>query len=133
LKTTARRKPQDHRRECVADPQLHRPCGAPEVRTSEGYVPEPGELRFDMFEAEFAHEGNACTFGVLLNRFGIADAALQAIAEIVHDIDIKEAKYERPETTGFQHMLNGPCTLHRDDEARIAAGITLLEAPYAHF
>ena len=31
-----------------------------------GYEPEPGEIRFDMFEAEFTHEGDRCTFEVLL-------------------------------------------------------------------
>ena len=33
---------------------------------AKGYVPEPSELRFDMFEAEFTHEGDRCTFEVLL-------------------------------------------------------------------
>ena len=35
-----------------------------------GYRPEPAELRFDMFEAEFTHEGDKCTFEVLLERCG---------------------------------------------------------------
>ena len=34
-----------------------------------------GELRFDMFEAEFTHEGDRCTFETLLDRFGLEDAA----------------------------------------------------------
>jgi hypothetical protein len=29
---------------------------------SKGYRPEPGELRFDMFDAEFTHQGDLCTF-----------------------------------------------------------------------
>lgn len=33
---------------------------------AKGYVPEPGELRFDMFDAEFTHEGDRCTFEVLV-------------------------------------------------------------------
>ena len=36
-----------------------------------GYEPQQGELRFDMFEAEFTHEGSLCTFEVLLRRFGL--------------------------------------------------------------
>src|SRR5262245_2966748 len=27
-----------------------------------GYRPAPGELRFDMYEAEYSHEGDRCTF-----------------------------------------------------------------------
>ena len=38
------------------------------VRPAKGYVPQDGELRFDMFEAEFTHEGDRCTFEVLLAR-----------------------------------------------------------------
>src|SRR5262249_13808555 len=60
-----------------------------------GYVPEKGELRFDMFEAEFTHEGERCSFEVLLERSGLKDPALQAIAEIVHDIDLKDEKFGR--------------------------------------
>src|SRR5947199_85569 len=63
---------------------------------AEGYRPRPGELRFDMFEAEYTHEGDACTFETLVARFGLGDRALRVIAEIVHDIDCKEAKFGRP-------------------------------------
>src|SRR6185369_3506918 len=65
-----------------------------------GYRPEPGELRFDMFQAEYTHEGDQCTFEVLRQRFGIGDAALGPIAELVHDIDLKDAKFDRAEAVG---------------------------------
>src|SRR5262249_61636995 len=55
------------------------------------YRQEVGELRFDMFEAEFTHEGDLCTFAVLLSRFGLSAPALRAIAEMVHDVDLKDA------------------------------------------
>lgn len=62
---------------------------------SRGYEPEPGELRFDMFDAEFTHKGDRCTFEVLLDRTGLEDAALRAISEVVHDVDLKDAKFGR--------------------------------------
>ena len=72
------------------------------------YRPEPGELRFDMYEAEYTHVGNRCTFEVLLERFGLEDdAALRAIAEIVHDIDVKDSKFARPEAAGVEQLLSG--------------------------
>src|SRR3954467_14933180 len=40
---------------------------------AKGYVPQAGELRFDMFDAEFTHEGEMCTFEVLLARWGSDD------------------------------------------------------------
>ncbi|HYZ32666.1 MAG TPA: chromate resistance protein ChrB domain-containing protein, partial [Crenalkalicoccus sp.] len=56
---------------------------------AKGYLPEPGELRFDMYEGEYTHEGDHCTSEVLLSRASLDDPALTAIGEIVHDIDLK--------------------------------------------
>ena len=68
---------------------------------AKGYRPRPGELRFDMFEAEFTHEGDRCTFEVLLQKSGSDDPALAAIGEIVHDIDLKDGKFARAEAGGI--------------------------------
>jgi hypothetical protein len=97
------------------------------------YAPAPGELRFDMFEAEFTHEGDRCSFEVLLERFDLRDPALAAIAELVHDIDLKDAKYEREETTGLAHLVLGLCMSERDDETRIARGGQLFDYFYDYF
>jgi len=100
---------------------------------AKGYVPRPGELRFDMYDAEFTHDGDRCTFEVLLERMGIVDPALRAIADIVHDIDLRDEKFAREETAGVRSSITGLCVVHRDDEARIAAGTALLDALYAFF
>jgi hypothetical protein len=98
---------------------------------AKGYRPEKGELRFDMFEAEFTHEGDLCTFEVLVQRFGLADPALRAIAEIVHDIDVKDAKYGREEAPGIGQLVAGIAEAHADDEARLARGTALFDDLYA--
>jgi hypothetical protein len=98
-----------------------------------GYEPKRGELRFDMFDAEFTHEGDACTFEVLLSRFGIRDPALAAIGEIVHDLDLDDGKYCRSETAGVKSIVNGICMAERDDEARIAQGSAVLVGLHAAF
>jgi len=95
------------------------------------YAPAPGQIRFDMFEGEFTHEGELCTFEVLLGHSARSDAALEAIAQMVHDIDVKDEKYQRPETSGFAAMITGVIALHESDEQRIADGARLLEATYA--
>jgi hypothetical protein len=98
---------------------------------AKGYEPARGELRFDMFEAEFTHEGDLCTFEVLCERFGLADAALRAIAEIVHDVDVKDAKYGREEAPGVGQVVAGIAAAHPEDEARLARGAALFEDLYA--
>jgi hypothetical protein len=97
---------------------------------AKGYQPAPGELRFDMFDAEFTHEGELCTFEVLLARMEFDDPALRHIADMVHDIDLRDAKFGREETSGFTALITGICLDHRDDEARLAAGTTMLDAFY---
>lgn len=98
-----------------------------------GYIPEPGELRFDMFEAEFTHEGDSCTFEVLLARTGLDDPALKPIAEIVHDIDLKDEKFGREEAGGIKTLIAGICMATGDDEERIARGAAVFENLYQFF
>jgi hypothetical protein len=98
-----------------------------------GYVTEPGELRFDMFEAEFTHEGDNCTFEVLLARTGLEDSALNAIAGIVHDIDLKDGKFGREETSGIAHLITGLTMTNKEDEKRLERGATVLDDLYEYF
>jgi hypothetical protein len=92
-----------------------------------------GELRFDMFEADFTHEGDLCTFEVLLRRFAVRDPALQRIGEIVHDVDLKDAKFEHPETTGLDHLVAGIALRHEDDQARIRDAAAVFDGLYEFF
>jgi hypothetical protein len=98
-----------------------------------GYVPVDGEIRFDMFEAEFTHDGDMCTFEVLSHMAREDDKALQNIAEIVHDIDLKDGKFGRPETPGIANLLSGIAVGIDDDNQRIERGSALFEDLYRFF
>jgi hypothetical protein len=98
-----------------------------------GYRPEPDELRFDMFDAEFTHEGDLCTFEVLLDRFNISDRALKAIAEMIHDIDIKDSKFGRAEIPGIALVVNAICTANKEDSSRLERGTAVLDDLYEYF
>jgi hypothetical protein len=75
---------------------------------AKGYQPTSGELRFDMFEADFTHDGDACTFEVLIARFGLGkDGALGHIAELVHELDVGDGKFERDDLVGFGNLVAG--------------------------
>lgn len=101
--------------------------------SGKGYVPKPGELRFDMFEGEITHEGDRCSFEVLLTRAGLTDPALQAIAEIVHEIDLKDTKFGRHETTGIATLIAGIAMANEDDEQRLAQGAAVFDNLYQYF
>jgi hypothetical protein len=98
-----------------------------------GYQPEPGELRFDMFEAEFTHDGDRCTFEVLRRQFELNDSSLQAISEIVHEIDLKDSKFGRPDTLGIERLINGIAMANKEDEARLAQGAMIFDGLYEYF
>jgi len=98
-----------------------------------GYLPESNELRFDMFDAEFTHEGDRCSFEVLTTRACLDDPALTAIAEIVHDIDLKDDKFGREEAAGIKTLINGICADTRHDDERLARGAAIFDDLYAVF
>jgi hypothetical protein len=100
---------------------------------AKGYKPGAKEVRFDMFEAEFTHEGDRCTLEVLIARLALADRALVPIAEIVHDIDLKDSKFDRPETPGIDRLIAGIAMANDDDEARLAQGSAVFDALYEYY
>ena len=100
---------------------------------SKGYVPEDREVRFDMFEAEFTHDGDMCTFEVLARLAKENDSALRSVAEIVHDIDLKDGKFGHPETEGIANLLTGISIGLDDDDRRIERGSAIFEDLYRFF
>jgi hypothetical protein len=96
-------------------------------------VTKPEEIRFDMFEGGFTHVGDRCTFEVLMHHFDLRDPALNAIAEVVHDIDCKDQKFGRPEVDGIAALIDGIVTAVPDDSSRLEAGAQLFERLYVSF
>jgi hypothetical protein len=84
-----------------------------------------------MYDGEYTHEGDRCTFEVLLERFSLNDPALTAIGEIVHDIDLKDAKFSRAETAGVQSVVTGIASKYSDDSDRVANGSAIFDALYS--
>jgi hypothetical protein len=99
--------------------------GADEVR--------PDEIRFDMVAGDFTHEADRCTFETLVLRTGMKDPALERVAQIVHEIDIKDGKYSCPETKGVQQMLGGMLMATPDDESRLDRGFAMFDDLYQSF
>jgi hypothetical protein len=94
----------------------------------QGYRAKDDEVTFDMFEGTFTHIGDRCTFEVLVEAFSLKDPGLRVLAEIVHDIDIKDGKFERAEAPGFASLIAAIALTRRDDDARIAFGGEVLDA-----
>lgn len=98
------------------------------------YIHQADELRFDMFGGEFTHQGSLCTFEVLLSTHNLrGDGGLEAVAEVIHDIDLKDDQYQRAETAGVARLVNGLCSQTVSDELRIERGSFIFESLYRSF
>jgi len=85
---------------------------------------------FDMRGAEFTHVGDLCTFEVLIKSFGIKDKAVKKIAEIVHDLDVKDERYNKPEAAGVEEILAGIRKTAKNDADGLERGMAAFEMLY---
>jgi hypothetical protein len=92
-----------------------------------------GELRFDMPGGDFTHEGDRCTFETLLARTGVGGRALTEIAEIVHDVDLKDGKFGRSEAAGIERLVTGLILETPKDAERLDRGAALFDGLYRSF
>lgn len=99
------------------------------------YTHAETELRFDMYEGEFTHEGELCTFEVLLARHGLLTKypTLEPIGELVHDLDLKDSRYRRPETSGLSRMIEGLCSRTKADNERLEQGSQVFDSLFESF
>jgi hypothetical protein len=75
-----------------------------------------GALGFDLYGAEFSHRGEDCTFETMLEEFGLTgDAGLRGLAEIVHDLDLKDQKFNRTEAAGLGAVIRGMADTLKND------------------
>ncbi len=94
-------------------------------------APEADEVGFDMNDVRFSHQGNFCTFEVMIRAFELEEAALTHMAEIVHEIDLRDGRYQRPETAGIDATLRGWLLAGRTDSELERDGLALFDGLYA--
>lgn len=92
-----------------------------------------GEVLFDVFEGDLAHEGDMCTLEVMLGRLGMDDPGLVPIAEIIYDIDLKDSRFGREETAGVTAVIDGIVLSASDDLAWIDQASQMFDRLYAFF
>jgi hypothetical protein len=98
----------------------------------EGRIPR-GPIPFDCFGAEFSHHGEDCTFETFIKRFQLhTDSALTHMAEIVHDIDLKDERFGRAEAPGLDLVIQSLCSAVREDSRRLEEGHRLFNQLYEY-
>ena len=90
----------------------------------------PEAVPFDMADVEFSHHGDDCTFETLVKRFGITDKAVLRMAEMVHDADLEDEKFQRCECIGINAVLTGWARTSISDSELLEKGIECFEGLY---
>ena len=88
-------------------------------------------LTFDMLDGDFSHDGDDCTFETLIRRFGIEDKAVRKIAEMIHDADLDDDKFQRNECVGIDRILKGWAKQGLPDKEILRRGFECFDALYA--
>jgi hypothetical protein len=87
-------------------------------------------IPYDMFEVEFSHHGEDCTFETLVKRFGIMDKTVLKIAEMVHDADLEDGKFQTTGCIGIDQVLKGWAKSGLSDEELLKRGGECFDALY---
>lgn len=95
--------------------------------------PKAGEIAFDMRDAEFGHRGSLCTFETMIAAFRLNESGLLPVAELVHEIDLRDGRFVRPETPGIDLVLKGWLLAGLPDTELETQGIALFEGLYTSF
>lgn len=101
------------------------------VEESEAGGLPPGPVTYDVRGGEFTHVGDLCTFEVLIKSFGLKDKALKSVAGLVHELDVKDARYGAPEARGVEEILAGIRKTAADDKDALEKGMAVFEMLYA--
>jgi hypothetical protein len=87
-------------------------------------------IPFDIRGGRFTHAGDLCTFEVLMKSFSLKDKTLRKIAEIVHELDLKDDKFRTYEAKGIEDILSGIRKTAKDDHESLEKGISIFEMLY---
>ncbi|MBF0310404.1 MAG: chromate resistance protein [Magnetococcales bacterium] len=91
---------------------------------------KPGEVAFDMPGGAFSHEGEECSFEVMVRRLGLENPGLNRLAGIIHDLDINPGEKIHAESPGLERLLAGIARTARDDLERLRRSGMVLEELY---
>jgi hypothetical protein len=86
-----------------------------------------------MFDAEFSHHGDCCTFETFIERFAIRDRVVLTIAELIHDADLEDDMFHRVEGFGVEQIFKGWAKQGLTDQQILAKGCDCFDALYAQF
>jgi hypothetical protein len=87
---------------------------------------------FDMRGVDLGHHGGDCTFETILHRYELSDPVLWKLAEIVHEADLDDERYDAPEAPGLDVILRGLSMVVADDHRVLELTTSLFDGLYEY-
>ena len=87
---------------------------------------------FDIRGTELSHHGGDCTFETILRRYELTDPVLWRIAQIVHEADLDDARFDAPEAPGLDVVLRG-LSMTCSDETTLQVAGAVFDGLYEFF
>jgi len=89
-----------------------------------------GALSFDSPGADFDHEGDLCTFDVMIRKYELTDKALLRLAAVVNAADTRRLEKD-PLAAGFEAIAVGYGLRFPDDRKNLKKQFEVYDALYA--
>jgi hypothetical protein len=101
------------------------------------FVTDPDEVPadatpFDMRGVALSHHHGDCTFETILRRYDLTDPVLWRIAEVVHEADLDDDRYDAPEAAGLDAVLRG-LSMTGTDQQTLAVGEAIFAGLYEFY
>ena len=101
------------------------------------FVDDPAEVpadttAFDMRGVELGHHGGDCSFETILRRYELEDPVLWKLAELVHEADLDDERFDAPEARGLDVILRG-LSMVGDDRRVLEVSGPLFDGLYEYY
>ena len=101
------------------------------------FVGDPDEVPedatpFDMRGVELSHQDGGCTFETILRRYQLDDPVLARIAEVIHEADLEDERFDAPEAPGLDALMRGLSMVRPDQDVLDVSG-PLYDGLYEYF
>jgi hypothetical protein len=101
------------------------------------FVDDPAEVpaeatAYDMRGVELGHHGGDCSFETILRRYELEDPVLWKLAELVHEADLDDERFDAPEARGLDVVLRG-LSMVGDDRRVLEVSGPLFDGLYEYY
>jgi hypothetical protein len=91
-----------------------------------------GAIPYDVTGVELGHVDGRCSFDSIIVKYGLEDAALNRLAQIVHGADVAADRDICPEAAGLYAIAHGFALVHgENDHVKIRLETPMYDALYA--